>query len=108
MKQLGIILTEDGEIVNSTNVYSQIYNIVKQFVDKYDLQSRKIGSKLNFWLNIDCEKPEDKPAVTGYYFETTIKENLVEDITKKIIWRFENSIEELIENKCNILIDKGL
>lgn len=106
MKQLGLILAQDGEIVKNIDVYSYIYRIVQQFVDKYDLQSRKIGSKLNFWLNIECENSEGKS--TGYYFETTIKENLIEYITKKIIWRFENSIKELIENKCNILIDKGL
>ena len=103
MKKLGLILTEDEKIVNGINVYSQIYRIVKQFVDKYDLQSRKIGSTLNFWLNIECNGVEQ-----GYYFETHVKENLIEHITKKIIWRFENSIEELIKNKCNILIDKGL
>lgn len=106
MKQYSLILTEDGEIVKSTNVYSYIYSIVQRFVDKYDLRNRKIGSKLSFWLNIECGNSEGQS--TGYYFETTIKENLVEHITKKIIWRFENSIEELIENKCNILIDKGL
>lgn len=103
MKRIGLILSEDEKIVNGVNIYSQIYGIVKQFVDKYDLQSRKIGSKLNFWLNIDCGS-----MTNGYYFETTVKENLVEHITKKIIWRFESSIEQLIENKCNILIDKGL
>ena len=107
MEVFNTILANDESIKNHSEQYSYIYSIVEDFVKENDLDKRKIGSTLSYWLDIICSDG-DAGSTHGYYFESNVTENLCDHITKNILWRFENSMGELMKNKCKFILNRGL
>ena len=106
MKLYNAILRTDEEIADTSSNYVFVYKMVKEFVDRYNLQDRKIGSRLGYYLNVSCEG--DTRPNTGYYFEITVKENLIESMVNEICGVYGKNIDKLIKSNCNLSIVKGL
>ena len=107
MELYNTILASDESIKERSEQYSYVYDIVKKFIDENDLCRWKIGSVLEYWLDINCG-PDDVLYKNSYCFETKITEDLCDHITKCILERFESSMDELVKNKCKLVLNRGL
>lgn len=103
MNVMHSILDTDQEIIENSEVDAVLYSVVQRFVDDNNLQQRAIGSKLFFWLDVDCGGGHKM----SHYFEVTIKENLVYRVVSAIKMRFGKELDELMTNKCTLKLEKG-
>lgn len=101
------ILDTDNEIIDNCTIYATIYSLVDKFVNDNNLLNRTKGGLLSYWVNIKCGDKYTGPD-QGYFFETSISDNIIEKITTTILKQFYNQIKQILENNCTIELQLGL